>query len=366
MGKLNTLAILVTLGATGQAAPAANPDTPTPEAQAPGSPAPAVVATPTPTAASPAPAKRKEPPVPPLKYLEAGTRLFNTGRYDLAVKYLGAANTYRDRLTSNEQVVLDVYLEKLDEYNREKAAALSAPPVSPAVAKTGADSEVVVASTAGTNPAAMPAGPVVEPAPTPAPAPVPARNTETWRDTSNTKQKARWALQRAREQTIRGEYDAAKRSVAEAEGYNIKWGRFDDTPAKVMEWVAKVQTNREKNKGLAAGATHDRRTAKALLREARAALAAGDVDKADQIAQDVKSWKIRFGLLDDTPDRVTEAVSEARQRNAFQSSALLLKSYTGPNASRASEPAPAPAPEAPAVVEPPAPVSPDEGLPAPR
>ena len=62
---------------------------------------------------SPAKAARKPAPVPPIKYLEAGSRLFNSGNFELAAKYLDAAQMYRDQLQQDEQTMLDAYLKEL-------------------------------------------------------------------------------------------------------------------------------------------------------------------------------------------------------------------------------------------------------------
>ncbi|MDE2505665.1 MAG: hypothetical protein KGM43_00490, partial [Planctomycetota bacterium] len=101
MGSLRTLTILLALGAWGAATEGAPPGDATPPSSGSGT--------------------RPAPTVPPRKYLEAGAKLSNSGQYDLAVKYLKAANTYRDQLTVADQTVLDAYLNNL------KDATLSDP-----------------------------------------------------------------------------------------------------------------------------------------------------------------------------------------------------------------------------------------------
>ncbi|MHC5542226.1 hypothetical protein ACYOEI_28725, partial [Singulisphaera rosea] len=64
MGRLRTLATLLVLGAWGAATYAAPPQ----------------------DAASPASTPRPPAPVPPVRYLEAGARLFNNGQFGLASK----------------------------------------------------------------------------------------------------------------------------------------------------------------------------------------------------------------------------------------------------------------------------------------
>lgn len=371
MKRLKTFAVLWTLGAAGQSGVGAEPDGPV-------APPHSEAATPPPAATdSPRPVNRPEPPAPPIKYLEAGARLFNKGRYDLAAKYLGAARSYRDRLSPNERVVLDVYQEKLDQYLRErKEAEAPAPPAAPAPAEAppgpaGPDADVVTTSTTSSNrtestarellappvPAADPEPPAAVPSPDPgargAPPPGPTgpgaparpgavRGTNTWRGTVDRKQKARWQLQVAREHIFRGRYDEAERAVAEARGMDVHWGFFDDTPKKVTESLAKARA--KAGKGSTAGSApgpnpspeppRDRQAARARLREARAALAAGRVDEAERIALDLNSWGLRFGLFDDSPGKLASDLAELRRREAVRGAEAEVRSYLDNGAGR--------------------------------
>ena len=96
LGRLKSVSLILILGAWGGASDGASLDD---------------------AAASPATATRQAPPAPPIKYLEAGARLFNSAQnakqMDLASKYLEAANTYRDQLQPDEQATLDAYLKEL-------------------------------------------------------------------------------------------------------------------------------------------------------------------------------------------------------------------------------------------------------------
>ena len=99
-------------------------------------------------AAAPSTATRQAPPAPPIKYLEAGAKLFNPGEFELASKYLEAANRYRDQLQPDEQKMLDAYLAELAKVQqaglattarqacprRRTAAAAPRPPPAPVTA----------------------------------------------------------------------------------------------------------------------------------------------------------------------------------------------------------------------------------------
>ena len=362
LGKLSAIAIVTTLycGTVNLAFGAALDDTKSPVIPE-SSPSPATPTVP-----------RPEPPVAPRKYLETGARLFNKGRYELAAKYFEAAQLYRDRLTSNERVVLDLYREKFDAYSKTPT------PESPLAGTVPRDTEVKSASTesrsseiiaplttGATEPALAPVNPFgAEPPQALSAVPAsPLHGALADRDTADVKQKARWLLQVAREQMVRREYDAAERSVAEARTFRVKWGYFDETPDKMTAALAKA---RAKNPGSNASAAserpaeipggidtntpHDRRSAKTFLRDARNALNAGKTDRAEAIIRELRTWDLRYGLFEDTPDKVSVAISEARRHEAARTADLMVRSYLGTTSrpddpSRKEVPPPTQAPE---------------------
>jgi hypothetical protein len=124
-------------------------------------------------AAAPSTATRQAPPAPPIKYLEAGAKLFNSAQFDLASKYLGAANQYRDQLLADEQATLDAYLNELAKVKASQGTAAAAP-----------GQENLASGSAAPNP-------------TPADATVPPAPVASGGDS---KQRARWLLHEAREQ----------------------------------------------------------------------------------------------------------------------------------------------------------------------
>ena len=103
MGRLSTLTVILIIGAWGAATEGASPDDANSSSTA---------------------AARKPAPVPPIKYLEAGSRLFNGGNFELAAKYLDAAQMYRDQLQQDEQTSLDAYLKELA---KVRAATVAGP-----------------------------------------------------------------------------------------------------------------------------------------------------------------------------------------------------------------------------------------------
>ena len=137
--------------------------------------------------------------------------------------------------------------------------------------------------------------------------------------TPDVKQHAVWLLHEAREQMAQGNFDAAEKKIAEAEAIDIKWGLFDDTPTKV-----RTDLNKERPKSLASTSKraqslpHNRENAHALLREARAVLANHQIDQAEAIAQEVKSWNLSYSFFGDNPDKVAAAARALRKRDKIR------------------------------------------------
>ncbi len=258
-------------------------------------------------------ATRQPPPVAPIKYLETGSRLFNsaspgdTKQLELASKYLEAADRYRDMLKSDEQTMLDAYLKELAKAKAEMAstsagaeAPRAAAPAQAPVAATRPQPTSTAAATAVPSSAGGPAGPdQIGPA-------------------VNARARARWLLHEAREQLISHNYDAAQHKVDEADALNVKWGLFDDTPARVAEDIKKARPKAVVNRASATVEVHDRRAAKAKLREARNAMNSRNFEQAESIALEVKSWGLSYGFLEDSPDKVASAARALRRRDKIR------------------------------------------------
>jgi type II secretory pathway component GspD/PulD (secretin)/tetratricopeptide (TPR) repeat protein len=237
-------------------------------------------------------------------------RLFNTGQNDLAAKYLKAASDYRDQLQPSEQSQLDDYLAKMS------PAAAPAPAAAP--------------SDAAVRPATSPSDIAVGAATDAGKAPAPVPSTETLgrgRPTADSKQEARWKLQAAREQLRQGNYDAASRIVEEVQGMNIKWGLFDETPAKMAEAIAKARPKASPSSMASTGA-HDRREAQAKLKEAQDLMASNQFDQAEAIALEVESWNVAYRFRDVKPMDVAKAARALRKRDAIRDTPLKAQPST--------------------------------------
>lgn len=316
--------------------------------------------TPSAPATKSAAAARPEPPASPRKYLEAGARLFNAGRFELSSKYLQAAQMYRDRLSASERVVLEVYQEKLDHYLEARATEGNAPaPAAPQgmagnqptvdgrVKPTSTDVRPLEARVIDPvqalarrpdeddlpNLADPSTWPTVEPGADPKPAAGPPERAPSalgasvsWRDTTDAKQKARWLLQLAREQVLKEHFDVAQQAIDEARALDVEWSLFDETPDRLSDALTKARA-KAGPKSTDPTRTRDRRMAKARLKEARGALEANDVERAEQILRDVRTWGVSYGLFDDTPEKLASAIFETRRREAVRNAELMVRSY---------------------------------------
>lgn len=284
MGRLRTLTVLLTLSAWGAPTDGASPDDGT-----------------APPAAS---TTRPDPPASPSKYVEAGVFLFEQKQdYNLAAQYFKAAQDYRDQLTPAEQAKVDAYIARLPQAQPAAAPVLDpgpAPVVQPV------DPAVTTADTTAADPAAS--APAVEPIVRAQPA-------------KGDKQAARWLLQQAREMLSQGRFDEAEQKVSEARSMQVRWGLFDDTPDRVTAAIAKARPAATATAGTDPR-NHDRPEAKNRLREARAALSAGQLDQAEAIALEVSSWGLRYGMFEDNPEKVVEAVRVVRRRDAVRQSGV--------------------------------------------
>jgi type II secretory pathway component GspD/PulD (secretin) len=282
LGRLQTLTILLTLGAGGAATDGATPD----------------------DAAAPAASTRPAPPAPPGEYVKAGAKLYQTGQYALAAKYFKAADDYRDMLSAEDQATLD-------RYKGQMSQAAAPAPTDPAATQATASPAAAAPAPA----APMPAG---SPAAAPSPDPM-GRGGPPPRvgNTADNKQAARWLLQEAREQLRMGNLDEAERKLNEARALNVRWGLFElDTPNKVYDALQKARAGAPPKPGTPG----NKAQAKARLKEARGLLDAGQYDKAEAIASEVAGWKLGYSMWEDSPRKVALAARSLRQRDGLRRS----------------------------------------------
>ena len=138
--------------------------------------------------------------------------------------------------------------------------------------------------------------------------------------TPDVKQHAVWLLHEAREQIARSNFEAAEKKIAEAEAIDVKWGLFDDTPTKVRNDLNKERpkTSSPGTGNVARSVPHNRENAQALLHQARAALANHQIEQAEAIAQEVKTWNLSYSFFGESPDKVAAAARALRKRDKIR------------------------------------------------
>ena len=209
---------------------------------------------------------------------------------------------YREQLQQDEQTTLDAYLKELSKVRAATTGPATATgEATPAKVSTPAQAAPPVARVIQSgDPARGGAGDIAV--------------------TPDVKQHAVWLLHEAREQMARSNFEAAEKKIAEAEAIDIKWGLFDDTPTKVRN-----DLNKERPKTSSIGTStaarsvrHNRENAQAMLREARRALANHQIEQAEAIAQEVKSWNLSYSFFGENPDKVAAAARALRKRDKIR------------------------------------------------
>jgi len=274
MGRLKAVTILIASGAWGAGAVGAPPDRATPPTDA---------------------ASKPPAPVPSIKYLKTGARLFHHGQYAEAGRYLRAADLYRDQLTDIEQIVLDGYLSKLDTAAREPLASSdpgvapvegvkARPPREEARTVEPAPLNPETRSDDGTTPESVPDDE--------------APNASASRLMTRIKRRAGGDFRHAPEPIPADPHDDGVRGTSLEPPTNERRGPLHHTFER-MGWAIQKTTA-----SLIPPAPRTQRAAQAKLREARESLAEDDYDRAEAIALEVKGWGLSFDRARDTPDRV--------------------------------------------------------------
>ncbi|MBV8610236.1 MAG: hypothetical protein JO034_22595 [Singulisphaera sp.] len=274
MGRLKVVTILIASGVWGAGVVGAPPD----------------------QAAPPTDAASKPPaPVPSIKYLKTGARLFHHRQYAEAGRYLRAADLYRDQLTDIEQIVLDGYLSKLDTPAREPLAS-SDPGVAPV---EGVEARPPCAAARTVEPAPLNPETRSDDGTTPEPLPdEEAPNASASGLGTRIKPRAGGVFRHALEPSPADPYDYGVRGTSLEPPTDERRGPLHYTLERMGLAIRKATAT------LIPPAPRTQRAAQAKLKQARESLAEDDYDHAEAIALEVKGWGLSFDRARDTPDRV--------------------------------------------------------------
>ena len=276
LGRLSSLTvILLIFGTWGAATEGASPD----DASSPSTSA-----------------VRKPAPVPPIRYLEAGSRLFNSGNFDLAAKYLDAAQMYRDQLQPDEQTKLDAYLTEMAKVRASTSVA------SPA---TGTVAPATPAAVTPAAPAATRAIPPGDPA---------RGGAGDWRLPRTSSSMPSGYCTKPGNRSCEATLTRPKRRSPRPRQSTSSGAFLMIRPPR-----CRTDLNKERPK-LIPGTSkpvptlpHNRENALAMLRQARTALANHQIEQAETIAQEVKGWNLSYSLFGENPDKVAAAARSSTQ-----------------------------------------------------
>ncbi|MEO1999164.1 MAG: hypothetical protein ABGZ17_28290, partial [Planctomycetaceae bacterium] len=148
------------------------------------------------------------------------------------------------------------------------------------------------------------------------------------------KQQAASLIEDARLALKQGQLSTARDLANQAASLNVTYDVFDDRPELVLAEINRVLSNSQIADTTQPGATTPEKTSETLnqrdqvaelLKRSRAALVSGDLDAAQQIAQQASQVKMSYRLFDDRPDLVLNDIERARQNQAVVQNPLPIE-----------------------------------------
>ncbi|MCS6976753.1 MAG: hypothetical protein NZM31_07035, partial [Gemmatales bacterium] len=139
---------------------------------------------------------------------------------------------------------------------------------------------------------------------------------------------ARDLLRQAHDAVQAGDLDRARQLVREAEatGTHIPWWE-EHTPDKLKAAIARAEQSGSKKASAASSASTPMSAteAKAMVRNARKALDENNLDLAEDLAKQARlAQGVKWGLFEDTPDKVLADVAKAREGTNSERAAAML------------------------------------------
>ncbi|MBL8812261.1 MAG: hypothetical protein JNM43_19000 [Planctomycetaceae bacterium] len=135
------------------------------------------------------------------------------------------------------------------------------------------------------------------------------------KETEHTFQEATALLKKARAAMDAGKLAEAQQLAEQAEGYDVAYGMFDDSPAHVMRDIQRLEeADKSADQTFASAesdASPEATQARKLLREAREALIHGRLSVAREKAMAANNLNVAYNVLDDRPDLVLQDVDAA-------------------------------------------------------
>lgn len=141
---------------------------------------------------------------------------------------------------------------------------------------------------------------------------------------------ARELVKQSRKAMHDGDYAKARQLANDARALKVEFSWYEDTPEKVLTDVQRVEgkavAQAAKPKADLAGMpTHKEGDARAELKHARELFAAGKLDESERLAYHANAdKKARWGVIEDTPDKLLAEIRKVRGKQAQEESVKLL------------------------------------------
>ncbi len=160
------------------------------------------------------------------------------------------------------------------------------------------------------------------------------------------KKQAQRLVKEARQAIAAGDTALARSRAIQARQLNASWGLWDDRPEHVIAELDK----KEKTSTFVAGgkkpaasameirskdAEHEYQQASSLLKQARAAMDAGKLAEAQQLADKAASFDVAYGIFEDSPELVARDIKRLQGAKSGSESLASAKPDTSPDAIKA-------------------------------
>src|SRR5205807_614150 len=109
-----------------------------------------------------------------------------------------------------------------------------------------------------------------------------------------------------------GNLPQAQRLTNQARAMKVEFKWYDDTPDKVQGDIQRAQGGKPAAPTAVAATSDDPRV---LLKQGRDMFSAGKYDEAMQLARKAKTKPTRWGLFEDSPDKLLADTEKARARH---------------------------------------------------
>ena len=143
--------------------------------------------------------------------------------------------------------------------------------------------------------------------------------------TAKVRQQAVTVLQQARKEMQAGRIDSAREKALAAQNLNTTFGLWDDRPESLLEEIDRLAETKKPAPVKNNVSNGTKAQAIALLKQARADMAAGNVDDAQDKVTQASELNVAFGVFDDRPEQVQMLIDRAKSPPTARNTAAKPK-----------------------------------------